>query len=85
MIIFVIFAFSPVLAIAKATEVGSYYVVSKALNERLAPSKNGKVTNKIYRQQRVEVFEFQGDWSMVSSLGPVRFDKRLLEIGHSSW
>ena len=52
---------------AKATEIGSYYVTAPALNERLAPSKNAKVTNKIYRQQRVDVMELRDGWARVSS------------------
>jgi hypothetical protein len=45
---------------------GSYFVKETALEERLAPNPNGKVTNRIYRQQKVDVFEIKGNWARVS-------------------
>ncbi|WP_019881724.1 MULTISPECIES: hypothetical protein [unclassified Methylophilus] len=45
---------------------GSYYVKETVLEERLAPNSKGKVTNKIYRQQKVDVLEVKGGWGRVS-------------------
>ncbi len=45
---------------------GSYYVKETALEERLAPNPRGKVTNRIYRQQKVDVLEIKGNWGRVS-------------------
>ena len=57
---------APGTIFAKATDIGSYYVTAAVLNERLAPNKNAKVTNKIYRQQRVEVLELHKGWARIS-------------------
>jgi hypothetical protein len=46
-------------------ELGSYYVIETA-EERLGPARNAKITNTLYRQQRVEVYEFRGEWARVS-------------------
>ena len=45
----------------------AYYVKENVLEVRLAPSSNGTVTNRIYRQQKVEVFEIRGEWARVSN------------------
>ena len=54
------------VAFAQATKPGTYYVKESVLEERLAPSANGSVTNRIYRQQKVEVFEIKSGWARVS-------------------
>ena len=44
-----------------------YYVKDSILDVRLAPSPAGTVTNRIYRQQKVEVFEIKGEWARISN------------------
>jgi hypothetical protein len=56
----------PHAAIAEATKPGVFYVTATSLNERLAPNSSAHVTNKLYRQQRVEVFEVRDGWARVS-------------------
>ena len=53
-------------AIAGEFKAGSYFVKETALEERLAPNPKGKVTNRIYRQQKVDVLEVKGNWARVS-------------------
>lgn len=53
-------------AFAQAAKPGTYYVKEVALEERLAPSANGSITNRIYRKQKVEVFEIKDGWARVS-------------------
>jgi hypothetical protein len=48
------------------TTPGEYYVTSNNLNVRLAPNKNGKVTNMLYKRQKVEVFEVKDGWARIS-------------------
>jgi uncharacterized protein YgiM (DUF1202 family) len=55
-----------VTAFAKATKSGTYYVKENVLEERLAPSAKGRITNRIYRSQKVEVFEIKNAWARVS-------------------
>ncbi|MBW1722536.1 MAG: SH3 domain-containing protein [Deltaproteobacteria bacterium] len=43
-----------------------YYVSSNKLNVRLAPNKNGKITNTLYKGQKVEVFEIKNGWARIS-------------------
>ena len=50
----------------EATSPESYYVTSQSLNVRLAPNGTAPVTNKLYRQQQVEVFELKGNWARIS-------------------
>jgi hypothetical protein len=54
------------VAFAQATKPSSYYVKENVLEERLAPSNKGNVTNRIHRGQKVEVFELKNDWARVS-------------------
>lgn len=42
------------------------YVSADVLNVRLCPAKGCPITNRIYRQQVVEVFEVRGDWARIS-------------------
>lgn len=56
----------PSLALAEATKAGSYYVTEDYLEEFLAPSSKAKVTNKIYRGQKVDVLELKAGWARVS-------------------
>jgi len=54
------------MAFAQATEPGTYYVEETVLEERLAPTKKGNVTNRLYRGQKVQVFEIKDGWARVS-------------------
>lgn len=56
----------PTLTLAEATKTGSYYVDDDYLEEFLAPSFKAKVTNKIYRGQKVDVMELKAGWARVS-------------------
>jgi hypothetical protein len=51
---------------ATPSEPGSYYVTASTLNVRLAPNANAKITNRIYRQSRVDVLEFSNSWARIS-------------------
>jgi len=63
----IILAFFTVsFAHAGAKYPGDYYVSSGKLNVRLAPDKTGKITNTLYKRQKVEVFEIKGNWARVS-------------------
>lgn len=53
-------------ALAKSINTGTYYVKENVLEERLAPSASGKITNKIYRRQKVDVLEVKNGWARVS-------------------
>lgn len=59
-----LFVASPTLA--EATGPGSYFVTASTLNVRLAPNANGKVTNRLYRQNRVDVLELRNGWARIS-------------------
>ena len=51
---------------AEAITPGSYYVTASVLNERLAPHPNAKISNRLYHQHRVDVFEVKNGWARVS-------------------
>ncbi len=51
---------------AGTTMPGDYYVTSETLNVRLAESRNGKITNTLYKRQKVEVFEVKEGWARIS-------------------
>lgn len=53
-------------AFATATGSGSYYVTARTLNVRLAPIGNAKITNRLYHQNRVDVFEVRNGWARIS-------------------
>jgi uncharacterized protein YgiM (DUF1202 family) len=53
-------------ASARVMSPGDYYVTSDKLNVRLAPNKNGKLTNALYKRQKVEVFEVKDSWARIS-------------------
>jgi hypothetical protein len=54
------------VAWGQATSPGSYYVKADVLDERLGPQDSARSTNRIYRGQRVDVFEVRGGWARVS-------------------
>ncbi len=49
-----------------AKESGSYYVTAPTLNVRLAPNGNAKITNRLYRQNQVDVLEMRNGWARIS-------------------
>jgi len=58
--------FVPNVGFADATEGGSYYVTAPTVNVRLAPNANAKITNRLYRQNRVDVLELRDGWARIS-------------------
>jgi len=56
----------PFLAYAQATSPGFYYVAADTLNVRLAPESEAKITNKLYRQEKLDVYEVNGEWARIS-------------------
>jgi hypothetical protein len=42
------------------------YVTANSVNERLCPRADCPSTNRIYRQQRVDVYEIKDGWARVS-------------------
>jgi hypothetical protein len=54
------------VAFEQATKPGTYYVTKNVIEEYLVPSATGGVTNRIYRHQKVEVFEVKSGWARVS-------------------
>lgn len=63
-LVFTIFFTHPVFA--KEFKAGTYFINETVLEEHLAPNLKGKVTNRIYRQQKVDVLEIKGNWARVS-------------------
>ncbi len=53
-------------AIAQTVSPGNYYVTTEKLNVRLSPEKNGKLTNVLRKNQKVEVFEVKNGWARIS-------------------
>ncbi|WP_345847740.1 SH3 domain-containing protein [Shewanella algae] len=51
---------------AEAITPGDYYVTSNKLNVRLAPNKTGRITNTLYKRQKVEVFQVKDGWARIS-------------------
>lgn len=51
---------------AVATKPGDYYVTSDETNERLSPNKTGRVTNTLFKRQKVTVLELKDGWARVS-------------------
>jgi uncharacterized protein YgiM (DUF1202 family) len=58
--------FTASIAFATSKLPGDFIVTAGTLNVRLAANKAGKVTNKLYKQQEVEVFEFNNGWARIS-------------------
>ena len=58
--------FTASIAFAASQLPGDFIVTAGTLNVRLAANKAGKVTNKLYRQQEVEVFEINNGWARIS-------------------
>lgn len=45
---------------------GDYYVNTDETSERLSPSKTGKITNTLFKRQKVTVIELKNGWARVS-------------------
>lgn len=52
--------------IESSKPVDEYYVASEKVNVRLAPNKTGKITNTLYKRQKVEVFQVKDGWARIS-------------------
>lgn len=50
----------------KTISSNSYFVTAETLNVRLAPNKEGAITNTLYENQRVDVYEIKKGWARVS-------------------
>jgi hypothetical protein len=48
------------------TDIGIFFVTSDELNERLQPRIDGKISNVIYRGQKVTVYEYKDGWARIS-------------------
>ncbi len=68
------------IAFAQATKPGKYYVTESVLEEHLAPSASGSVTNKIYHRQKVEVFEVKRGWARVSKYFDGAFEGKSRQV-----
>ena len=53
-------------AFAQAQSPGAYVVTAEPLNVRLQANSSGKVTDTLYKQQNVEVFEVNNGWARIS-------------------
>ena len=51
---------------AEAASSTAYYVTADTLNVRLAPKPNARITNKLYRQQKIYVYEIKNGWARIS-------------------
>ncbi len=65
-IIITLLIFSISAVNAETITTGNYYVTANSLNVRLSPQSDGKISNKIYRQQKVNVFEIKLGWARIS-------------------
>ena len=59
-----VFTASTVLAEARSP--GGFVVSADSLNVRLAANETGKVTDKLFQQEKVEVFEVRNGWARIS-------------------
>ena len=53
-------------AFAEARSPGGFVVSADSLNVRQAANQTGKVTGKLYQQEKVEVFEVKNGWARIS-------------------
>ena len=58
--------FSASTAFAEARSPGGFVVTADSLNVRQAANETGKVTGKLYQQEKVEVFEVKNGWARIS-------------------
>ncbi len=73
-IVSAVFLLVPSACIAEKLE--SYYVTAPTLNVRLAPSSNAKITNRLYRQNQVNVLETSNGWVRISKYYDGRVEGR---------
>lgn len=45
---------------------GEYYVTAPVTEERLSPSHDAEIVNRIYLQQKVTVYRIEGEWALVT-------------------
>ena len=55
-------------------------VSADSLNVRLAASETGKITDKLYQQEKVEVFEVSNGWARISEYFDVEIDGRTSKV-----
>ena len=53
-------------AYAESPNTEAFYVTAASLNVRLAPDADGKLTNKLYLREKVDVFEVKDGWARIS-------------------
>jgi uncharacterized protein YgiM (DUF1202 family) len=58
--------FTASTAFAEARSPGGFVVTADSLNVRLAANETGKVTDKLFQREKVEVFEVRNGWARVS-------------------
>ena len=58
--------FTASTAFAEARSPGGFVVTADSLNVRQAANETGKVTGKLYQQEKVEVFEVKNGWARIS-------------------
>jgi len=58
--------FTASTALAEARSPGGFVVNADSLNVRQAAHETGKVTGKLYHQEKVEVFEVKNGWARIS-------------------
>jgi hypothetical protein len=58
--------FTASTAFAEARSPGGFVVTADSLNVRLAANETGKVTDKLFQQEKVEVFEVRNGWARIS-------------------
>jgi len=75
---FVVTALLVCLSSASADQLGDYYVTASVLNERTAPI-SGQVINRIYRGQKLTVYEVRNGWGLVTTPG---FVERWVSMEH---
>lgn len=61
-----LFALS-ISAQAVAMKPGDYYVTSNETSKRLSPNNTEKVTNTLFKRQKVTVLELEGEWAVFQS------------------
>jgi hypothetical protein len=58
--------FTATTAFAEARSPGGFVVTADSLNVRLAANETGKVTDKLFQREKVEVFEVKNGWARIS-------------------
>jgi hypothetical protein len=61
-------------ALAEARAPGGFVVTADSLNVRLAANETGKIADKLYQQEKVEVFEVNNGWARISEYYDAEID-----------